>query len=127
MTMEKLASLPAVDRLLAEPALLTQAQAHGRRPVTDAVRAELAAVREAMRAGGDLPAGAMLVDAIVRRIEAESRAKLRRVFNLTGTVLHTNLGRATLPDEAGDALIMAARHPCALEYDLESGGRGDRD
>ncbi len=127
MTMQKLASLPAVDRLLAEPALLAQAQAHGRRPVTDAVRAELAAVREAMRAGGELPAGATLVEAVVRRIEAASRSMLRRVFNLTGTVLHTNLGRATLPEEAIAAIVDAGRHPCALEYDIESGGRGDRD
>ena len=127
MTIAPLAALPSVDRLLAEPALVEQAQAHGRHVVTDAIRTELASVREAIRAGAALPDAGALRDGVLHRIEAASLPRLRRVFNLTGTVLHTNLGRATLPEEAIAAIVDAARHPCALEYDLASGGRGDRD
>ncbi|MBN8443279.1 MAG: L-seryl-tRNA(Sec) selenium transferase [Thauera sp.] len=122
-----LSSLPAVDRLLSEPALRDQAGLHGRKLVVDAVRAELAAAREALRAGALPPPTAALVDAVVARVGAAVQPRLRRVFNLTGTVLHTNLGRATLPEEAIAAMVEAARHPCALEYDIDSGGRGDRD
>jgi len=125
--MNQLSQLPSVDRLLAEPRLAGLAAIHGRALATDAVRAELAAARAAARNSGSIPAAAALAAAIAARIERSARPKLRRVFNLTGTVLHTNLGRASLPQEAIDALVMAARSPCALEYDIETGGRGDRD
>ena len=117
--------LPAVDRVLQQlPALI---ETHGRQLVTGCVRAELAAAREGVKHGLPLPDEAALLAAIGRRADASARANLRPVFNLTGTVLHTTLGRAQLAEEAIAAMVDAARSPCALEYDLASGGRGDRD
>ncbi len=117
--------LPAVDRVLAQ--LSDLIDAHGRQLVTGCVRAELAAAREGLKHGLALPEEATLLTAIRRRAEASARASLRAVFNLTGTVLHTNLGRALLAEGAIALMVEAARSPCALEYDLASGGRGDRD
>ena len=116
---------PAVDRVLQQlPELI---EIHGRQIVTGCVRAELAAAREGLRHGLPLPEGEVLLAAIRLRARQATRPRLRPVFNLTGTVLHTNLGRAQLAEEAITAMVTAARAPCALEYDLASGSRGDRD
>lgn len=129
--MNPLSQLPSVDRLLSAPALASLLDAHGRAVVTGIVRDVLAATRAALREGGALPDESALLAALINEVgagvTAKMRPKLRPVFNLTGTVLHTNLGRAPLPEEAVQALITAARNPCALEYDIDSGGRGDRD
>ncbi|MEI7614814.1 MAG: L-seryl-tRNA(Sec) selenium transferase [Betaproteobacteria bacterium] len=117
--------LPSVDRLLQQfdgPIL-----EHGRQIVTACVRAELAAAREGALGGLPVPDEAELISVIHARIARSVRHRLRPVFNLTGTVLHTNLGRAQLAEEAIALMVDAARSPCALEYDLVSGKRGDRD
>jgi L-seryl-tRNA(Ser) seleniumtransferase len=125
--MTSLSQLPSVDRLLGEPALVELVRRHGRATAVAAVRTELAGLRSVVQAGGAVPAHTDIAAAAAVRAEAAARPRLRRVFNLTGTVLHTNLGRAPLPEEAVAALLTAARSPCALEYDVDSGGRGDRD
>jgi L-seryl-tRNA(Ser) seleniumtransferase len=125
--MNPLSQLPSVDRLLCATAVVPLIDTHGRAVVTATVRDVLAATRTAIKEGLPPPDEAALLARVGAGVTAKTRAKLRPVFNLTGTVLHTNLGRAPLPEEAVQALVIAARNPCALEYDVESGGRGDRD
>jgi L-seryl-tRNA(Ser) seleniumtransferase len=125
--MHPLSQLPSVDRLLCATALGPLIDTHGRAVVTAMVRDVLAATRTALREGAPLPDEGVLIATVGAGVTAKTRPKLRPVFNLTGTVLHTNLGRAPLPEEAVQALVAAARNPCALEYDIKSGGRGDRD
>ncbi|MFO7581794.1 L-seryl-tRNA(Sec) selenium transferase, partial [Guyparkeria sp.] len=122
-----LSRLPSVSRLLETPALTESIERHGRQVVTDLSRRALDEGRAAAREGAPVPEKAELVERIAAAAEAQARPALRPVFNLTGTVLHTNLGRAPLPAEAIEALVAAARSPCALEYDLATGRRGDRD
>ncbi|WP_110670657.1 L-seryl-tRNA(Sec) selenium transferase [Salinicola halophilus] len=121
--------LPAVASLLAHPALQTARARHGERALTRAIRETLAAWRHRL-ARPDAPTtldDASLIDEIVERLGRLTQSNARAVFNLTGTVIHTNLGRAPLAESAIDAVVQAARHPIALEYDLEAGRRGDRD
>ncbi|WP_043623491.1 L-seryl-tRNA(Sec) selenium transferase [Ensifer sp. ZNC0028] len=120
--------LPSVDQMLTSPEGLALAEEHGRLAVVTAVRARLEIAREKIRAGED---GAALAADLPRRVAEElaiaARSALRPLINLTGTVLHTNLGRAILAEEAVRAATAAMANPLALEFDLDGGGRGQRD
>ena len=126
--MDALRALPSVDAFLQSEAGRALADTHGRALVVAALRAELARLRGEIRAGAEGAAPvASLPARIAAALDADALSGLRPVLNLTGTVLHTNLGRALLPDEAIAAACAAMAHPLALEFDLDDGGRGRRD
>ena len=118
-----LVRLPAVDRVLHWPVIASLIIAHGRSLILGAVRDELAARRMSGEVGSDEAIAA----GIAARAHAQLTPSLRNVFNLTGTVLHTNLGRAPLPPEAIEAIVKVASGASNLEFDLATGKRGDRD
>jgi L-seryl-tRNA(Ser) seleniumtransferase len=123
-----LRNLPSVDAVLNAAAATVLLERFGRSASTGAIRAALGDARIALRAGA---ASAFTVDSLaldaLERLEAEDRSGLRPLFNLTGTVLHTNFGRAMLAEVAIEAAVAAMREPMALEFDLSEGGRGERD
>jgi L-seryl-tRNA(Ser) seleniumtransferase len=119
-----LRGLPSVDQVLRAPAAACAIDRFGRVSVTGAVRSVLAEARKRHDTSGDSDTIASLA---LARLEAQAQPSLRAVFNLTGTVLHTNLGRALLAEQAVAAATAAMREAVALEFDLETGGRGERD
>lgn len=123
-----LRALPSVESLLATPplrAILTRAP----RPLVLAeTRAAIQGHRDALQRGQVLapPSAEAIATEAAGRVEAAIRPSLRPVLNATGVVLHTNLGRAPLAEEAVLAVLSAARHYTNVELTLSTGGRGSR-
>jgi L-seryl-tRNA(Ser) seleniumtransferase len=115
--------LPAVDRVLRTEETCALIAKYGRSLVVEAVRTELARRRQC----GKEASPALIIEACAAALSRDMRPSQRRVFNLTGTVLHTNLGRAPLPEEAIAAAVEAMRDPTTLEYETATGRRGERD
>ena len=120
--------LPSVDAVLRSDAARTAIARFGRSATTGAVRERLDEARAAWQRGEAKPLSAEVaaIDAHAR-LELSASPSQRRVFNLTGTVLHTNLGRALLAEAALAAVQAAMSAPTTLEFDLERGERGERD
>lgn len=125
------ASIPSVDRILRLSSVAALITDHGRDAVVCAVRAEVESLRATLSSRKAAVPGATKVEnvatRVVARLEAAATGSLQPVFNLTGTILHTNLGRAVLPREAVEAIASAAGNTVNLEFDLVAGRRGDRD
>ena len=118
--------LPSVDQALRAPSGRQAVDGFGHQATVDAIRRTLAAARTCPRSGARPDAQAIACGAL-RLLRLQQAPSLRRVFNLTGTVLHTNLGRAILPEAAIEAARNAMRSAVALEFDLDGAARGERD
>jgi L-seryl-tRNA(Ser) seleniumtransferase len=123
-TTAALRKLPSVDEVLRLAAAKVAIERFGRSAVVDAIRRVLAEFR-ARKTVPDRPDE--VIDEAAALLEAQDKPSLRPVFNLTGTVLHTNLGRALLAEPAIEAAVVAMRSAVTLEFDLDDGQRGERD
>jgi L-seryl-tRNA(Ser) seleniumtransferase len=126
-----LRDLPSVDHLLSRSRAGILLARFNRAYVVKQCREVLDELRSSIRQGDsiaaeDLDEGAILTR-LEERIESDGQPSLERVVNATGTVLHTNLGRALLADEAIEAVLRVAGNPVNLEYDLVRGERGRRE
>ena len=128
---QTLREIPAVDELLHSRELQAALQQHPRKLVVEGIRQILDEKRQQIRAlpesfdRSELETPA-LVALIIERLETLGRHTLRPVVNGTGIVVHTNLGRSLLPEEALERLTMLAHCYNNLEYDLAAGHRGSR-
>ena len=122
--------LPSVDKLLRSGAATELLDAHGHTLVAAEARALLDGLRQRVLAGqlnsADVESP-VLESALSTRVRERLAPRMRAVFNLTGTVIHTNLGRSILADAALERLMTMMAAPNNLEYDLATGSRGDRD
>ena len=119
-----LRQLPSAEEVLQEPTTRALLERLPRWAVLDGVREALERARRQILTGGAPPED--LAAAAAALAEAKARPSLRRVINATGVILHTNIGRACLPEAALQALLQAGRAYSTLEFDLEAGARGSR-
>ena len=122
----RLRELPSVDEVLARPAMRVLAGRVGRTVVKVAARQAIAAARERILAGGAPPGDLVPDGEVLARAQRETAPRLHRVMNATGVVLHTNLGRAPLHEEAIARVVEVASGYSNLEIDLRTGRRGHR-
>ena len=125
-----LRQLPAIEKLLSLPEIQALQDSYARPLVTSALRSIVSDIRDQILRGNtksELPKLEEYAILARRRIEEKTCSSLRTVVNATGTVTHTNLGRALLSPAACESLQEAAQNYVNLEYDIETGKRGHRD
>ncbi|HEV3256301.1 MAG TPA: L-seryl-tRNA(Sec) selenium transferase [Gemmataceae bacterium] len=129
MTDNPFRNLPAVHDVLEAPAVQALGKDHAHDVIVAAVRQELAELRRGLGRGETVDGKAgveTLAGRVVARLGRELRPRLRQVINATGIILHTNLGRSPVAEEAARTAYEAAHGYLNLELDLETGKRSSR-
>ncbi|MBI5348347.1 MAG: L-seryl-tRNA(Sec) selenium transferase, partial [Chloroflexi bacterium] len=119
-----LRQLPSVEILL--QATTNLIDDYGRPLVLDALRRQLDLARAKIKHGDAAPTSETLIADAHRDLLAKLTPTLRPVINATGVILHTNLGRSLLSQDAIKAMVNVSQHYSTLEYDLQKGERGSR-
>ena len=126
-----LSSIPAVHEIQKISEVQNLINIHGHSLVTQAIRTTQTEFRELLLSSGTSKnikiKNLEFVNQLKKNLSLITNDSLQRVFNLTGTVLHTNFGRALLPKEAINSVNQIASEPSNLEYDILNNKRGDRD
>jgi len=128
-------ALPSAERALQSNELKDLVSGYGHKAVKLVIREDLASLRHhislddhsTLKRVTHREFFASFCETVAERVRNSFQSSLVQVINLTGTVVHTNLGRAKLPDSAISAMEKVAAHATNLEYDLRTGKRGDRD
>jgi L-seryl-tRNA(Ser) seleniumtransferase len=121
--------IPSVDKLLSSAEFRDTISLYGHTRTSESIRVYLATLRSDVRQNHahPIPDLSDIAAAISTSLNDMDSSSLLPVLNLTGTVLHTNLGRAALPASALEAVARTASGNANLEFDLTEGKRGDRD
>lgn len=119
--------LPSVDRVISDRRIKRLRDIYPHDLIVDLVRQKLEQDRLAITKGKPCPSVDEIADSICVRVQALVEPSLRPVINASGVILHTNLGRAPLSQEALAAMGQVATGYCNLEFDLDEGTRGSRD
>lgn len=125
---DKLRLIPKVDIILSWPDIEALLIEFPRSEVLKVIRMVLAGLRETMQGGklDNVPSQHEITDSVIFELNKRGSTSLRRVINGTGVVIHTNLGRSPLADEAEEAILKSSSGYSNLEFDLETGERGTR-
>jgi L-seryl-tRNA(Ser) seleniumtransferase len=126
MESNALRQLPSVDKLLSDERIDNLTKTFRREVVVGLIRECLASIRREIAQGAPAPSFDDVVDVVVKRADRLENPSLKPLINATGVVLHTNLGRAPMSEDAIRAMDVIAGRYNSLEYDLATGKRGTR-